>query len=195
MCIIPKVIADITLNYFFRIILNIDPEIKALIKDCWGKGIVHVAQVVPERIAYLEKYVEKRYKDDKPFGYEQMPTFSFGSLGMGLRYAIDNKNEIDKSNGIIDKYSKYDPLEKYVRGYRPATVEIPASDYYLNKIFPPSRVQEIKELRRSKVVEEMRKMGAKILLMYNKCPLLLRLVGMQKANKYGRCLVTTDVRI
>lgn len=88
----------------------------------WGKGTTFTGTVTSDSIMYVTGYISKKQfgKKSKNFYGEKSPEFQIQSQGLGLRYLVDNLNDIIERN-----YVTYQGIKQ----------SIPR--YYLKKILDP----------------------------------------------------------
>lgn len=90
--------------HYHAIIFGVSPREKKLLQDCWQKGFVNLGIVTYDSIRYVAQYIDKKFISIETkevyqrFGLRQ--PFQLVSKGLGLRWAMENKEEL-KQNGFM----------------------------------------------------------------------------------------------
>lgn len=112
--------------HYHAVVFGLRPDLdRAAIKAAWSKcdwsnGAIaqgSIKAVIPNRIAYCVKYVNKRYFG--PLAYEQywskglIPPFRLVSSGLGARWAQDNKDLLARMQCIIGMDGVHHSIPRY----------------------------------------------------------------------------------
>lgn len=84
--------------HYHLILFNVAYEENVIIKNTWNKGFIYVGSVTSDSITYTCKYIDKLYDNEvKKEIYDdtnrEVP-FKIQSKGIGLRFVIDNKEQL-----------------------------------------------------------------------------------------------------
>lgn len=100
---------DLTQRPHYHAILfgsGLIPEHKQAIEDNWPYGFVTIGMAEPDSINYVAQYIDKKLSGDLAYQEYNIkgrePVFRVCSHGLGLNYALENRDQIVK-NGYITK--------------------------------------------------------------------------------------------
>jgi hypothetical protein len=105
--------------HYHLILLGVDffgEDVKK-VKCCWPFGFVKVYPLNQTRINYVTKYITKKLfgrEATKEVYGENLPPFQLQSQGLGLRFALENEEQI-RRNLLVTMYGKKAGLPRYYR--------------------------------------------------------------------------------
>lgn len=89
--------------HYHAIVFGIDWNDEDVINKCWNKGFIKIGGVTRKSCAYVTDYVMKKWsKKDENERYKEIgmePPFQLVSQGLGLRYAYDNRTQLQDDLG------------------------------------------------------------------------------------------------
>jgi len=95
--------------HYHLILINVGMKKDFEIMDkAWSKGFIYVRPVTAETVRYVTAYVQKKLNGPKAkevYGSKQAP-FNLMSKSIGKRWALDNKDYLNKYKGITIKGKK-----------------------------------------------------------------------------------------
>lgn len=100
--------------HYHAIIYGLPIDDQELIKENWPYGMIKVGTVTQHSCRYVAGYIQKKYGGDlakEKYGDNQ-PPFQLQSQGLGLNWALKNRNNLQK-NGYITSQGKKFPVPKY----------------------------------------------------------------------------------
>lgn len=75
-------------------------DVRLQLEQIWQKGFVNIKPLIPQRIRYLLRYLNK--KSDKPLHFSQVREYFIPSKGIGKQWLFDNyKNVIDNKYKML----------------------------------------------------------------------------------------------
>lgn len=96
--------------------LSPDQKTRALVKETWGLGLVHVGSVTYDSCRYVAQYIQKKIvgrEAENEYGDREAP-FALMSKKIGQKYALKRADQIRK-NLCVKKNGKPAGLPRYYR--------------------------------------------------------------------------------
>jgi hypothetical protein len=104
--------------HYHAILYGLSPLENYLLEDTWKKGRFSLDPVSPQTCGYVAGYVTKKLGGilghQEYYQTNRIPPFQLQSQGIGLRWAIDNRQEMEKK-GYVTMMGKKMPIPKYYK--------------------------------------------------------------------------------
>lgn len=105
--------------HYHAIVFGVDWNDEDVINRCWNKGFIKLGGVTSKSISYVTSYVMKKWsKDEEKKQYEECgmeAPFQLVSQGLGLRFACDNREQLQDDLGTTFNGKRVGLPRYYVR--------------------------------------------------------------------------------
>lgn len=102
--------------HYHAILFGLNFKDKNLLNDAWGKGFIKLGLVEPESIGYVCQYIDKKLSgplaEQEYTQKNRAPVFKLSSQGLGKRFALLNKKQIE-DNLVISQFGVKHGIPRY----------------------------------------------------------------------------------